>query len=118
MLLPVLVSSVVFADDDEQLEELATPDPRNPKSPDSLVYADGAEDSLSVPIKNWSDPKWDSTQRRNWKIWPKNNASGDPSLIVVHETGYDDPIYTREDVGVHFLVARDGTIYQLSPLDL
>ena len=96
--------------------------PENPSTGDTLALPGGERcPPGATRCLNWTSSDWPAVMRR-WPLWKaaKKTHAPDPkrplNLIVVHETEFDDDRYTRDDLGIHFVVGRTGTIYQPAPI--
>jgi hypothetical protein len=101
-------------------------DETSPESSDTLVLPT-KEESISgfSKLRNWTSSECSGSQ--SWKTWNGKwdaakksgeitKSGSNPTLIVIHETGDDGSAFTRRDVGIHFVVKRDGTVCQLAPI--
>ena len=120
-----LAQSTINNDDISRMQSKHERAPAYIKSPaSSRLPANLARLPYQEPdIVDWLLPytDWEQKDRNYFKRnYGENKLTLDPSMIVMHytvcptsEATYS--VLTRKKVGVHFMVAPDGTVYRLMP---
>jgi hypothetical protein len=115
--------------DDEQgsSSSKSAADPDSGASDTLLLSTDAdqpnANEVTTSGVYNWrvkkaSPSKWPKGTTFSWRTAPKwggSTATSAPDMIALHETGAPSG-FSNETTGIHFVVERDGTVFQLGPL--